>query len=96
MQNNKLNITKLLVTSGAVDQLIAEYDKHPIQLPKTTGRGILGTIQQYYTIWCGYPDCPKWEDVAGATKAECAKIAKQNGWKHTKKHGWVCPKHDGL
>jgi hypothetical protein len=62
---------------------------------KVEGGGILGTIQQYYTVWCGHPDCDgaTWEHMQGNTKAECAKTAKRFGWKLTKAYGWICPKH---
>lgn len=52
-----------------------------------------GRITTEYTVWCGHPDCaPEW-DQNTASKAGCIRRWKQQGWRQTKKHGWVCPRH---
>lgn len=65
----------------------------PAIFPETSNKSILGTIQQYYTVWCGHPDCSVWEDVKANDKQEVARLARANGWRKTKQHGWICPNH---
>ena len=48
-----------------------------------------GDITIQHTIWCGI--CSTWEQAMARTRASMARIARQAGWKNTRKHGWLCP-----
>lgn len=49
-----------------------------------------GDITTEYTFWCG--KCIYWEQISAAyNKNEAIKEARSQGWKLTKKDGWVCP-----
>lgn len=85
-----------LAKRGLVDLFAISKINPPAGLPvfpPASGKGVLGTIQQYYTIWCGHDDCVEWEDIKTNTKTQAAKIARRNGWKLTKRDGWICPRH---
>lgn len=45
-----------------------------------------GYISIEKTVWCG--KCMNWEQYS---KWEFTKQIKLNGWKRSKKHGWLCP-----
>lgn len=50
-------------------------------------RGEKGHMSVEHTVWCG--GCQKWAQYPGS-KTECAKQAKHDGWKLTRKRAWLC------
>lgn len=47
-----------------------------------------GFISTEHTVWCG--NCMKWEQVSTSRQQFAEKQFRQNGWRKTKKRGWVC------
>ena len=51
-----------------------------------------GQIMRYieYSVWCAL--CDNLEDYTEyANAAQAARQYRKDGWRKTKKHGWVCP-----
>lgn len=49
-----------------------------------------GSISREYTAWCGV--CEYWDQTAARNITDAIKDFKRDGWKNTRKRGWVCPK----
>jgi len=47
-----------------------------------------GHISVQHTVWCGV--CNRWEQHDGPKK-ECVDEWKREGWRRSRKFGWVCP-----
>ena len=47
-----------------------------------------GRIVTRKEIWCGV--CSHWEMLDFTQSISVKKELRDNGWKHTRKHGWLC------
>lgn len=48
-----------------------------------------GRMTTEHTVWCRW--CGDYTQEAIPTKHDMAQVVKSQGWKLTKKEGWVCP-----
>ena len=49
----------------------------------------IGVITTQHTVWCGI--CCDWDQSTGTTRHSMLKWRRM-GWKHSTKHGWICPR----
>lgn len=57
-----------------------------------------GYMSNQTTVWCGFVEedgahCGQWTMEDEPSRARMAKKVKRLGWRLTRKHGWLCPRH---